>query len=182
MLADREIILGCKEGKEKAYKALVDQYAPRLMATALRFLPDYASAEDAVQESLIRVFQSIHKYDHKDQLLPWLRKITVNQCLKVLRNKVIWLHNDDIVETAASIEMGEFHHLEDNMTMALLQLPEAYRLVFNLSVAEGYAHAEIAEMLGITESSSRVYLTRARAILKNYLLKCNNTGYVSGIS
>lgn len=182
MLADREIILGCKEGKEKAYKALVDQYAPRLMATALRYLPDHASAEDAVQESLIRVFQSIHKYDHQDQLLPWLRKITVNQCLKVLRKKVIWLHHDDIVETATSFEMGELHQLEDNMTMALLQLPEAYRLVFNLSVAEGYAHAEIAEMLGITESSSRVYLTRARAILKNYLLKCNNTGYVSGIS
>ena len=68
MLTDQEIIKGCKEGKERAYKALLNRFAPRLMALALRYLKENASAEDAVQESLIQVFQSIHRYEHKDQL------------------------------------------------------------------------------------------------------------------
>ncbi|MBK8108947.1 MAG: RNA polymerase sigma factor [Saprospiraceae bacterium] len=182
MLTDQEIIQGCKEGKERAYKALLNRFAPRLMALALRYLKENASAEDAVQESLIQVFQSIHRYEHKDQLYPWLQKITVNQCLKMLRNKVIWLHQDEIKEESEYDDHIEFSAYGDSMIKALNELPEAYNLVFNLYIAEGYSHAEIAELLNISESSSRVYLTRARALLKSYLLKSNNTGYVSGIS
>ena len=182
MLADREIILGCKEGKEKAYKALVDQYAPRLMATALRYLPDHASAEDAVQESLIRVFQSIHKYDHQDQLLPWLRKNYSQPMPQSVKKKVIWLHNDDIVETAASIEMGELHQLEDNMTMALLQLPEAYRLVFNPQCCRRLCPCRNCRNVGHYRIFEQGLPHTGKGNLKNYLLKCNNTGYVSGIS
>ena len=182
MLSDLDIINGCKEGRESAYKALVDQYASRLMATALRYLRHKAAAEDAVQECYIRVFQSIHKYDHKDQLYPWLNKICVNQCLKELRNKVISMQPDGLLEVSEIPENQRPEGYEDAMQLALNNLPEAYRLVFNLNVADGYAHAEIAALLGITESTSRVYLTRARTILKSYLIKLNNTGYVSGVS
>lgn len=182
MLSDQDIIKGCIEGKEKAYKALIDQYAPRLMAMALRYLRHNAAAEDAVQESFIKVFQSIHKYDHKDLLYPWLSRICVNQCLKELRNKVISFYPEHTLEVSEMQDIQPTEGYEDDMQKALNNLPEAYRIVFNLNVADGYAHAEIAQMLGITESTSRVYLTRARAILKSNLLKSNNTGYVSGVS
>lgn len=182
MLTDLEIVKACKEGEEKAYKVLVERYAPRLMAVALRYLKDTAAAEDAVQESLIQVFQSIHRYEHKDQLYPWLQRIAVNQCLKMLRNKVIWLHADEVEEEGNTYENFDIRGYEDNLVKALEVLPQAYHLVFNLYVADGYTHAEIAELLGITESTSRVYLTRARSLLKSYLSRINTKGYVSGIS
>lgn len=182
MLTDLEIVKACKEGKEKAYKALVQLYAPRLMAVALRYLKDQAAAEDAVQESMILVFQSIHRYEHKDQLYSWLQKITVNQCLKMLRSKVIWLHADEVEEDGDTSGNFDISGYEDDLVNALNILPQAYNLVFNLYVADGYAHAEIAELLGISESTSRVYLTRARSLLKSYLSGINSKGYVSGIS
>lgn len=160
------IIEGCRQGKEKAFKALVDQYAPFLMAVCLRYLKDHALAKDALQEGMISIFKSVHTFSGKGSFEGWMSKIVVNACLKELRIQksfqdltVIDLHESKEEDALGSIAREDIGKL-------INQLPEVQRIVFNMFVVEGYSHAEIEELTNIPESSSRVYLTRARKWLR----------------
>ncbi len=169
-LTQKEIIQGCKDGREEAYRALVDIYAEQLMGTCLRYLRDSQKAEDVLQETYIRVFKSIHKYEEMGSLTGWLTKIAVNCCLKELKkNKRISAQEEEL-RFENSIELPEIYEklsAEDLLVM-LDRLPEHYRIIFNLNIIEGYTHKEIADMLGIQISLSRTKLTRARKLLQEY--------------
>ena len=96
-LTQKEIIQGCKDGREEAYRMLIDMYADRLMGTCMRYVRDRQKAEDVLQETYIRVFKSIHKYEETGTLSAWLTKIAVNCCLKELKkNKRISFKEEEL--------------------------------------------------------------------------------------
>ena len=171
-MTQKEIIQGCKDGREEAYRALVDLYAEQLMGTCMRYVRDRQKAEDILQETYIRVFKSIHKYEETGTLTGWLNKISVNCCLKELKkNKRLSFKEEELL-FEKSIELPDVYNklsTEDLLVM-LDRLPGPYRIIFNLNIIEGYAHKEIAEMLGIQVSLSRTKLTRARKMLQEYYL------------
>jgi RNA polymerase sigma-70 factor (ECF subfamily) len=127
-------------------------------------------AEDILQETYIRVFKSIHKYEETGTLAGWLTKIAVNGCLKELKkNKRLSFQEEELLLDRA-IELPDVYEklsADDLLTM-LDRLPASYRIIFNLHIIEGYTHREISDMLGIQVSLSRTKLTRARKMLQEY--------------
>ena len=169
-LTQKEIIQGCKDGREEAYRALVDVYAEQLMGTCMRYMRDRQKAEDIVQETYIRVFKSMHRYEETGTLTGWLTKIAINGCLKELRKTKLISFKEEELSFDHSIAMPDVYEklsAEDLLNM-MDRLPGPYRIIFNLNIIEGYSHKEIAEMLGIEVSLSRTKLTRARKMLQEY--------------
>lgn len=167
-MTQKEIIQGCKAGREDAYRTLVDTYANQLMGTCMRYLRDMQKAEDALQETYIQVFKSIHKFEETGSLVAWITRIAINCCLKELR-KAKWLtFTEDELVFENKIQLPEVYDklTSDDLLMLLDKLPVSYRIIFNMNVIEGYTHKEISELLGIQVSHSRTRLTRARDMLQ----------------
>lgn len=141
------------------------------MTVSRRYVVDDASAKDVLQESFIKIFKYIGKYDHTGSFEAWMRKITV-------RCAIDWLNKNHLKFESVFIEAfpqvtndpliyGQFE-MEEMITL-IQELTPALRSVFNLNAIEGYNHKEIAELLNISESTSRANLVRARKILQTKL-------------
>jgi RNA polymerase sigma factor (sigma-70 family) len=165
-LEEKSIIYGCKKGHEPAYKALVEKYSPALMAVCVRYMKDKEHAKDVLQDSLIKIIRNIDLYREQGSFQNWLVTITVNTCLKEIK-KYRYLEDINSLLEEESGEMSVIDNLNVKDVLNVLnKLPDMQRLVFNLFAIEGYSHAEIGLLLDIAESSSRVYLTRARQFLQ----------------
>ena len=178
-MKDKEIIKYCKQGDQRGFKALVEQYAPKLMGICIRYLQNEFEAKDALQETFIKIFQNIEKYETTGNFSGWLRKIAINTSLIAIRKKrngFAYLENEGFendwnYDAEIEIELNE----KDILNM-IHSLPEHYRVIFNLAVVEGYSHIEIAKLLNIAESTSRSKLTRARKKMQIiYLNKMKET-------
>ncbi|MEP6793733.1 MAG: RNA polymerase sigma factor [Saprospiraceae bacterium] len=167
-MTSHEIIQGCKAGQEQAYRYLVDTYADQLMGTCMRYLRDHQKAEDAVQETYIRVFKAIHRFDENGSLIAWMIKIAINCCLKEWRKSKRLSFNEEATVFENRIQLPDVYEklTSDDLLILLDSLPVSYRIIFNLHVIEGYSHKEISNILGIQVSHSRTKLTRARDMLQ----------------
>lgn len=169
---ERAVVERARNGDREAIRQIYDNYSKYLAATCARFLPDPMDQRDVLQDSFIKIFTSLDKFDFRGEgsLKAWMRQITVNEALKVLRkrrrNEVVrysWDLPDKEQDEEEEPDVGEVpQQVIQDMIKAL---PEGYRTVFNLFVFEEKNHKEIAELLGITESTSASQLHRARAIL-----------------
>ena len=171
-MTQNEIIQGCKAGREAAYKELIEQHATKLMGLCVRYLRDRQKAEDAVQETFIQVFKSVHQIDEEGNLIGWMSRIAINNCLKEIKKSKRMVFTEETLHLENLPVMPEIDRkMKTEELLAILDnLPPAYRIVFNLHLVEGYSHKEISEMLDIQESASRTKLTRARKMLQNYLV------------
>lgn len=171
-MKDEELIKGCKEGKAIAQRELFERYCARMMAVCLRYMGNKDAAQDVLQEGFIKVFQNINLFREEGSFEGWLRKIMVNTALKQLR-KQRSIRLDDYPE---AFELHpDFDEVLDKLAVEdLLQmvagLPDGYRIVFNLSVLEGFSHQVIATELGISESTSRSQLYKARKQLQKLII------------
>ncbi len=170
-MTQNEIIQGCKAGQESAYRQLMDTYAGKLMGLCVRYLRDRQKAEDAVQETFIQVFRSVHQFDASGNLIAWMSRIAINNCLKEIKKSKRMVFTEQTLHMENLPVMPEIDRKmrTEELLAVLDQLPPAYRIVFNLHLIEGYSHKEISTMLDIQESTSRTKLTRARKMLQDYL-------------
>ena len=169
MLNEKDIVQGCQRNEAKAQQALVTQYAPMLLTTALRYVRNRDDAQDVLQNALIKTLDNLPRFKYGEGSFEgWMRRIVVTTALKFLRKPISYSiepleewHNEQ--EIAPEI----YQKLSVDELLALVnELPEGCREVFNLYVMEEYSHKEIGELLKINESSSRSQLTRARSILR----------------
>ncbi len=174
-MTETEIILGCQAFQKSAFKELVKTYSPSMMSVCIRYLGDPYLAQDMLQETFIAVFKHILQYQPTGSFKGWLHRIAATTCLKELRKrKQILLVDLDDYEELAPEENIDF--LDELGIMKIIsELPDQYRLVFNLYVIEGYTHREIATMLEIEERTSRVQLTRARKFVRQLFQTYNQT-------
>lgn len=160
-----DIIQGCKEGNRKCQDALVQKFAPGLLALCLRYTSDKELARDALQECFINAFRFIDKYEGKGSFEGWLKRIAVTSSI-TLNKKYNKIYFDEVKEEAKweyAVIPEIYGEISKNEIIVLLkELPESLYLVFNMYVVEGYQHHEIADVLGITESTSRSALCKAR--------------------
>ncbi len=167
------MIEGCRQGKPASEEALFRRFAPTVVAIARRYATDEPLALDYVQECFVVVFEKINRFDpQRGAFEPWLHRLCVNVILQILRkNKTV----QATVELPPEIPDGDLWEADTEILDAaqvldaIRQLPQGYREVFNLSVFEDWPHRDIAEALGITESSSRSQLARAKQWLKQKL-------------
>jgi RNA polymerase sigma-70 factor (ECF subfamily) len=166
------LLKSCRQYERKAQRQMVDLLAPSLFSVCKRYERTHAGVQDLVQEALILIFNHIDQCRGGErEFMGWCRRIAVNVCLQQFRKKQLPF---ETIETGG--DPGGLPDVFDKMgvedILRLLDaLPLHQRLVFNLHVVDGYSHAEIADELNITESHSRTLLTRARAALKDSILK-----------
>jgi len=162
------------KGQPTAQRFLYEQYKVQLYTVCLRYGRDRSEAEDILQEGFIKILKDLHQYSGKGSIGGWMRKVMVNTALQYLRKwKKDWNHLDSQdYQEAFQVSETVFHKLGlEELTRLIQQLPAGYRVVFNLYVIEGYAHKEIADLLGVSENTSKTQLFKAKAALRKKLEK-----------
>jgi len=176
MLSEKELIKGCVKEDRAIQKALYERYCRKMMVVCQRYAKSSQEAEDTLQEGFIKVFASIKSFREESRLDTWMTRIMINTALNQQRQKLYLLPMVDITELEiaeeSEISLASFHLAE---LIAMIQsLPDGCRLVFNLFAIEGYNHKEIAELLGISEGTSKSQFSRAKSLLKVKLNLQNN--------
>lgn len=165
---ESDIIKGCLKGERKAQQQLYESYSKKFLAICMRYVKDKDLAEDVMIEGFMKIFEKMPQFEGKGSFEGWMKRIIVTQSLLTLRNNrnlSMEVNMENHLETMNSAY--ELNHMEAEELMDLVQeLAVGYRTVFNLYAIEGYSHAEIADLLGITESTSKSQLNRARNTLK----------------
>jgi len=130
-------------------------------------------AEDMLQDAFIKVFQYIRKFKFEGAFEGWIRRIVVNTAIRHLEKKKLHFKDiDDNSQDAPQIDPQAYTHLgKDDLMKLINQLPEGYRMVFNLNAIEGYSHEEIAVMLNIQPGTSRSQLVKARKMLQYQIIQ-----------
>ncbi|MBT8255458.1 MAG: sigma-70 family RNA polymerase sigma factor, partial [Bacteroidia bacterium] len=141
----------------------------------LKYSPNRAEAEDNLQDAFITIFGRINQFQGKGSFEGWIKRITVNTALQKYRKKKVFdISNDQQIEDT-QVEVEDKQLPLDYLLKIIQELPDRYRLVFNLYVLDGYSHKEIAEMLGISDGTSKSNLARARMILRTKINNYNAT-------
>lgn len=168
-----DIIKGCKNGKSASQRALYNLFQRKMYRVCLRYGSNYAEAEDIAQEGFVKIFKNIHQYKSTGPLEAWMTKIMINTALEKFKKKSPLYIAEDVYEINTDLNYDEIiSNMSAKDIIGLIQsLSPQYKMVFNLYEIEGYAHAEIASMLGISEGTSRSNLLRAKAILQQKLIK-----------
>jgi RNA polymerase sigma-70 factor (ECF subfamily) len=146
-------------------------YADVLFGISLKYSRNYQDAEDTLQDSFLIIFDKIKQYNNKGSFEGWLKRIVINTALQKYRKKN---HLQLIKEVSDTEEVVEIDFEDTDVDIGFLlklvqELPDKYRLVFNLYVLDSYSHKEISEMLNISEGTSKSNLSRARKKLKKEL-------------
>lgn len=172
-MTENELIQNCKNQHAGSQKLLYNAYAGKMLSVCMRYISDKSEAEDVLQEGFIKIFSNIIHFRGEGSFEGWMRRIFVNTALSVLRAKQLkFVDNIDNHLNYSSVEPSVFDKIGSQEIFELVRsLPNGYRVVFNLFAIEGYSHKEIAEMLNITESTSRTQFLKARNVLKEKLLK-----------
>nr|WP_298883232.1 RNA polymerase sigma factor [uncultured Polaribacter sp.] len=161
----------CKQ--EIAAQAKVYQlFSDKLFAICLKYSSNYQDAEDNLQDSFIAIFEKIKQYKNKGSFEGWIKRITINTALQKYREKSPLQIVEEIIEEEKEPEAFNFEKTTvnvDTLLVLIQQLPDRYRLIFNLYVLDNYNHKEISEMLKISVGTSKSNLSRARKILKEKL-------------
>jgi len=169
--AERDYIQACIDKERWAQKKLYEDFYSPMMSVCLRYANDEHDALDILHEGFIKVFRHIAKYQPGTSLNSWIKRIMINTAIDHYR-KMSRRRTEDIDKaySAQSKDPDVISQMSAMEIMEALQLlTPAYRSVFNLYVIEGYAHKEVAEILNITESTSRSNLVKARSKLKKIL-------------
>lgn len=171
-MTEYELIKGCIKQDPSCQRLLFEQYAGKMMTVCLRYAHDSMEAEDMLQEAFIRVFNYIDQFKFEGSFEGWIRRVVVNTALKHLQKKRLSFKEiDDHSQQAPRLESYAYSNLGEEELMKLInQLPDGYKMIFNLNVIEGYSHEEIAKMLDIQPSTSRSQLVKARKMLQNQIL------------
>lgn len=181
MMSVEEIVSGCKRGRRKAQRALYDKYSKAMLGIAMRYSRNVSEAEDALQEAFIRIYKYIVDFDGDNEgaLTAWVKTVVVNTTLSYNRKQKKHHFTQDIDDLQVGAgeddyslileELDGKSNLQQIVLNAMQQLPDGYRNVFNLYVFEGYQHKEIAEILGVSESTSKSQLLKARKFLQKLI-------------
>lgn len=169
-MLESELIAGCQQADSKAQKALYERYASQMYGVCLRYLKNTMDAEEALLNGFMKIYQHIDRFEGKGSFEGWIRRIMVNEALGFLRKKEpMHLAIDDSFGCISDGPNPDQALGESELMELLHKLPAGYRAVFNLYAIEGYSHKEIADMLGISEGTSKSQLSKARAMLQRRL-------------
>ena len=163
----KKLINKCKQKDNKAQSEIYQLYAGKLFALSLKYSRNYQEAQDNLQNGFITIFNKIEQYNFKGSFEGWLKRIVINTALQTYREKdVLNLITEEITDEV-EIEVDEEQVSLEFLLKLIQELPNRYRLVFNLYVLDEYSHREIASMMGISEGTSKSNLSRARVILRD---------------
>lgn len=170
---EAQLIVALKRGESRAHKIVYERFAGKMLAVCTRYCANKDDAEEVMLDGFMRAFEKIEQFREEGSFEGWIRRIMVTESLMFLRKAKQWRQEVPIDEVTVEpdYEWADTSVNESDLMRLVNQLPDGYRTIFNLYAIEGYAHAEIAEMLGISEGTSKSQLSRARIILQTSLKK-----------
>ena len=174
---EAELIAQCLKNDALAQKQMYEWLAPRMHALCLRYIADREAARDVLHDGFITLFAKLENYKGEGSFEGWARRIFITTALMYLRKNDILKHADQLEEASQLVpyEAGIIERMDAKVLMDLVQqMPAGFRTVFNMYAIEGYTHKEIADALGITETTSRTQLSRARIWLQNKIKEREN--------
>lgn len=161
-----QLIINCKKKQPKAQGELYKRYSSSLFSVCLKYAPNYAEAEDILQDSFMTIFEKVGQYQNKGSFEGWLKRVTINTALQRYRKPGVFnLVNEENIKEV-EVEVDEESIPLDFLLKIIQELPDRYRMVFNLYVMDGHSHKEIGKILHINQGTSKSNLARARMILK----------------
>ena len=174
------LIKEAKQGSAAAQKCIFDQLADKMLMVCRRYVKNQEDAEELLLDGFYKFFKGLPAFNYQGEaaLYTWLKRIMINECLMFLRAKNVFT----IVTEATAEEIPLQEEALDNLSAEeifklIVQLPVGYRTVFNLYAVEGMNHGEIAEMLNVSEGTSRSQFSKAKVLLQKLLLQ-NDIKYV----
>ncbi len=172
-MTDKELIEGCIREDKHCQKMLFQRYVGKMMTVCRRYARHQLEAEDLLQDAFIKVFDKMGTFSFNGSFEGWIRRIVVNTALKNIQKSSFQKEQIGIENYPEnSLEPSVFAQLhEEELLNLIADLPEGYRIVFNLYVIEGFSHKEIAASLNIEESTSRSQLLKARKMLQARIIK-----------
>jgi len=179
MIDEERLIEGCTKGNRKMQRALYERFAPQMLVIALRYTKMQQEAEDILQEAFIKIFDKIGEFRRQSSLFYWIKRIVINTALNSQRSK-LYLYPMVDVENINHEDRSEFSlagfHAKELLEM-IQALPTGSQVIFNLYAIEGYKHKEIAELLQISEGTSKSQYARARELLRERLMATEKASY-----
>lgn len=166
----------CAQNDSKAQHLLYDLYHKRLLGICMRYGKSNTEAEDILQMGMMKIFKNIGTFTGNGSLEGWMKRVVVNVAIDNFRKNSKHYHLEELdrIDEVPVIDPEAAENLAvDDIMMAVQQLPDGYRMVFNLYAMEGYTHHEIAEQLGVSVSTSKTQLLRARRFLMKQLGELN---------
>lgn len=182
IIDEPQLIKQCIDGDHRSQEFLFNQFYSDLYLIAMRYLSNHQDAEDAIVQSFVKVFKNLKKFNHTGQgsLGRWIRTILINESIRMLKRRNLIHFNEDI--QTLEIQNMDANGLEQlqasDITQMIEMLPTGYRTVFNLYVIEGHSHKEIAQLLQISENTSKTQLKKARHHLMKNISNENAYGNV----
>jgi len=162
-----KLIKQCANNDKKAQEEVYRLYSGKLFALCLKYSRNKTEAEDNLQDGFITIFNKIKQFRHKGSFEGWMKRIVINTALQTYRQKnVLNLVHEEYISDEVVVELEEEDVSLDYLLSLIQNLPNQYRLVFNMYILDGYSHREVSKKLGISEGTSKSNLSRARAILK----------------
>ena len=177
MSDDREVVKACLDGDQRAQRLLFERYSGRMLGICYRYCCNHEDASDAMQQGFIKVFRLLHKFNFKSRLETWMTRIMINTAIDQFKKGLKFeLYEDAQKVSSLGQEDHDFIELdeetevkESDILEVIAELPDGYRVVFNLYAIDGASHREIAAHLGISEGTSKSQLARARKLLQKLL-------------
>ena len=160
------LIHECKKDNTKAQEQLFRLLSPKLFSVCIKYSKNYAEAQDNLQDGFLIIFNKLHQFNFKGSFEGWAKRIIINNILQKYRTQGVFEIVTENYPDVVDVDVDEETVSMEFLTKIIQELPDKYRLVFNLYVLDNYSHKEIATMLSISEGTSKSNLSRARAILK----------------
>ena len=170
--SDTDIIEACLKSDRVAQKALYDRYKTQMYTLAYRVTGNFDDANDVLQEGFLLIFRNLNTFKGEAKLSSWMHTIIARAAIRKIKNR-IYFEDIESADTSTAIDWGTSIDIE-YLEKAIANLPEGYRAIFTLYEIEGFKHREIAELMGISESTSKSQLFKAKKMLRENLEKIIN--------
>lgn len=166
---EKSEIRKASEGHRESQKGIYERYAPRMLSLCQRYVKDSHFAEDVMIDGFVKVFRALPEFRFQGSFEGWIRRIMVREAIDFLRKRPFVVYDETRMEHPATEPSISDPYQLEALEQLIEALPEGYRLVFTLYAVEGYKHAEIAELLDISESTSKSQLYKARKQLQKQI-------------
>lgn len=175
---EKVLIKRALNGNPQAQKLIYDTHASKMLSVCRQYIKDLQFAEDVMINGFVKVYSHLHTYRFEGSFEGWIRRIMIRESISFLRKKQFVVFDEEAYKNYSGTEINPVYEDDADHIQALIDtLPEGYKIVFVLFAIEGYKHQEIAEMLGITESTSKSQLFKARRLLQKKLKENKRLGY-----
>lgn len=175
---EKLLISKAASGNRQSQRLIYEHYAPKMLSVCRQYIRDVQFAEDVMVQGFVKVFFNLKHFRNEGSFEGWIRRIMIREAIDHLRKRQFVVFDEDVMENRQPEKADVSTALEAEEIQSVIDsLPEGYRMVFVLYAIEGYKHQEIADMLDITESTSKSQLYKARKVLQEKLAVQNRLGY-----